>query len=93
MHKRINFDRLDRFATVKMYQVYKEGNFVERKEISKCWEGNWFFQSGNTDDDITKFSVKLVCEYSRYLSLKNFRVFSMSDKYRLYSQATVKHDR
>ena len=45
MHKRIDFDR---FAAVKMYQVYREGNFVERKEISKCWEGNYFFQSGNT---------------------------------------------
>ncbi len=46
MHKRINFDR---FAAVKMYQVYREGNFVEEKEISKCWEGNYFFQSGNTE--------------------------------------------
>ena len=28
LHKRINFDR---FAAVKMYQVYREGNFVEKK--------------------------------------------------------------
>ncbi len=54
MHERINFDR---FAAVEMYQVYREGregNFVEKKKISKCWEGNYFCQSGNTAEHTHK---------------------------------------
>ncbi len=65
MHKRINFDR---FATVKMYQVYREGNFVERKEISKCWEGNYFFQSGNTAHQVRIFVILHLRAYNFIIS-------------------------
>ncbi len=52
LHKRINFDR---FAAVKMYQVYREGNFVEK--ISEVLGRKLFFQSGNTAAILT---IKLI---------------------------------